>query len=109
MRHQIRLPENMREKKSIKPPKFLLNVRDNDSKARVLHIPPKSSIAHLALLGFAFAPPTTFSMEILAWNCRGLNNDSAMQALLTLIWQKKPSFIFLSETKIHDVEQMDRL
>ncbi|KAL6141777.1 hypothetical protein ACLB2K_060064 [Fragaria x ananassa] len=38
-------------------------------------------------------------MEILAWNCRGLNNDRCVQALQTLIGQKKPSFIFLSETK----------
>ncbi|KAL6228200.1 hypothetical protein ACLB2K_002154 [Fragaria x ananassa] len=41
-------------------------------------------------------------MEILAWNCHGLNNDRAVEALQTLIRQKKPSFIFLSETKVHD-------
>ena len=42
------------------------------------------------------------SIEILAWNCRGLNNDRAFQGLQTLIWQKKSSLIFLTETKIHD-------
>ena len=46
-------------------------------------------------------------MEILAWNCRGLNNDQAIQVLHTLIRQKKPYFIFLSETKVHDREYMN--
>ncbi|KAL6179662.1 hypothetical protein ACLB2K_046334 [Fragaria x ananassa] len=48
-------------------------------------------------------------MEILAWNCRGLNNDRCVQALQTLIGQKKPSFIFLSETKVNDKEYLNRL
>ena len=48
-------------------------------------------------------------MEILAWNCRGLNNDRAVEALLTLIKQKKPSIIFLSETKVHDWDYMNGL
>ncbi|KAL6180520.1 hypothetical protein ACLB2K_047182 [Fragaria x ananassa] len=29
-------------------------------------------------------------MEVLAWNCRGMNNDRSVQALQTLIRQKKP-------------------
>ncbi|KAL6224775.1 hypothetical protein ACLB2K_003630 [Fragaria x ananassa] len=48
-------------------------------------------------------------MEILAWNCRGLNNDRCVQALQTLIGQKKPSFIFLFETKVNDKEYLNRL
>ncbi|KAL6134326.1 hypothetical protein ACLB2K_066558 [Fragaria x ananassa] len=48
-------------------------------------------------------------MEILAWNCRGLNNDRCIQALQTLIGQKKPSFIFLSETNVNDKEYLNRL
>ncbi|XP_062028661.1 uncharacterized protein LOC133744595 [Rosa rugosa] len=48
-------------------------------------------------------------MEILAWNCRGLNNPVAVQALKLLIQQRKPSFIFLSETKIDDWEYMNSL
>ena len=46
-------------------------------------------------------------MEILAWNCRGLNNDCAVEVLLTLIRLHKPSFIFLTETKIHDRDYMN--
>ncbi|KAK9943048.1 hypothetical protein M0R45_008672 [Rubus argutus] len=48
-------------------------------------------------------------MEILAWNCRGLYNDSSVQALITLIQQKCPSFIFLCETKVRDRDYMDQL
>ncbi|KAL6222735.1 hypothetical protein ACLB2K_006126 [Fragaria x ananassa] len=48
-------------------------------------------------------------MEILSWNFRGLNNDRAVEALQTLIRQKKPSFIFLSKTKVHDIDYMNNL
>ncbi|XP_024177965.2 uncharacterized protein LOC112183883 [Rosa chinensis] len=48
-------------------------------------------------------------MEVLAWNCRGLNNPAVVQALKLLIQQRKPSFIFLSETKIDDWEYMNSL
>ncbi|KAL6219472.1 hypothetical protein ACLB2K_007231 [Fragaria x ananassa] len=48
-------------------------------------------------------------MEVLAWNCRGMNNDRSVQALQTLIWQKKPSVVFLSETKIHDRSYLSAL
>ena len=46
-------------------------------------------------------------MEILAWNCRGLNNDRAVEALLTLVRQKRPDFIFLLETKVDDWDYMN--
>ena len=46
-------------------------------------------------------------MEILAWNCRGLNNDRAVEALLTLVRQKKLDFIFLSEMKVDDWNYMN--
>lgn len=49
------------------------------------------------------------SMEILSWNCRGICNDSTVQALKTLIQQKRPSMIFLNETKVRDKEYMNRL
>ncbi|XP_061993765.1 uncharacterized protein LOC133711679 [Rosa rugosa] len=45
-------------------------------------------------------------MEILAWNCRGLNNPASVHALQLLIQQRQPSIIFLSETKIADWEYM---
>ncbi|XP_062014459.1 uncharacterized protein LOC133730987 [Rosa rugosa] len=48
-------------------------------------------------------------MEILAWNCRGLNNDAAVQALKRLIQQKRPSIVFLCETKVNDWEYMNGL
>lgn len=48
-------------------------------------------------------------MEILAWNCRGICNDTTVQALIRLIQQKKPAFIFLSETKVSDSEYMGKL
>ncbi|XP_061993305.1 uncharacterized protein LOC133711157 [Rosa rugosa] len=48
-------------------------------------------------------------MEVLAWNCRGLNNPAAVQALKILIQQRKPSFIFLSETKIDGWDYMNSL
>lgn len=41
-------------------------------------------------------------MEILSWNCRGINNDSTIQALKRLIIKHRPSIVFLCETKIHD-------
>lgn len=48
-------------------------------------------------------------MEILCWNCRGICNDSTVQALKTLIQQKHPSLIFLSETKVRDKDYMNKL
>lgn len=48
-------------------------------------------------------------MEILSWNCRGIGNDSSVQALLTLVQQKHPAMIFLSETKVRNSDYMNRL
>ncbi|XP_024171719.1 uncharacterized protein LOC112177688 [Rosa chinensis] len=48
-------------------------------------------------------------MNVLAWNCRGIGNDSAVQALKQLITQHRPSFIFLSETKVSDPDYMRTL
>ncbi|XP_024200592.1 uncharacterized protein LOC112203927 [Rosa chinensis] len=48
-------------------------------------------------------------MEILAWNCRGIGNDAAVQGLKKLIHQHHPSFIFLSETKVSDPTYMRNL
>lgn len=48
-------------------------------------------------------------MEILSWNCRGICNDYSVQALKTLIQQKRPSFIFLCETKVRDRSYMNDL
>ncbi|XP_024196014.1 uncharacterized protein LOC112199199 [Rosa chinensis] len=36
--------------------------------------------------------------KILVWNCRGLNNSETQDALVSLVRQRNPSIIFLSET-----------
>ncbi|KAL6176485.1 hypothetical protein ACLB2K_053118 [Fragaria x ananassa] len=38
-----------------------------------------------------------------------MNNDRSVQALQTLIWQKKPSVVFPSETKIQDRSYLNAL
>lgn len=45
-------------------------------------------------------------MRIMAWNCRGLN-DQCSPALPYLVWLarvKRPSFLFFSETKMSFVD-----
>lgn len=37
-------------------------------------------------------------MSLIAWNCRGLGKPRTVQFLKEITQQKKPSFIFLSET-----------
>lgn len=39
-------------------------------------------------------------MKILAWNCRGLGNPRAIQALSNMLREKDPEIIFLSETRL---------
>lgn len=39
-------------------------------------------------------------MSTISWNCRGLGNPRAIRALKDIVSDKKPSFIFLIETKI---------
>lgn len=39
-------------------------------------------------------------MSLLAWNCRGLANPRAVRFLRDMVTQIRPSFIFLSETKV---------
>ncbi|CAN6715757.1 unnamed protein product [Malus baccata var. baccata] len=41
-------------------------------------------------------------MILVFWNCRGLGSDTAVRALHGLIRNKRPSMIFLSETKMKD-------
>ncbi|KAK9922108.1 hypothetical protein M0R45_030588 [Rubus argutus] len=48
-------------------------------------------------------------MEILSWNCRGICNDSTVQALKTLIQQERPSLIFLCVTMVRDKDYMNKL
>jgi exonuclease III len=38
-------------------------------------------------------------MIILSWNCRGLGNSQTIQTLRRLVRTKKPSLVFLMETK----------
>lgn len=40
-------------------------------------------------------------MSILAWNCRGLANPRAIHFLCDVITRIRPSFVFLSETKVN--------
>jgi hypothetical protein len=46
------------------------------------------------------APPV--AMIYLCWNCRGLGSDSAVGELRWLVTTYRPSFVFLSETKMKD-------
>lgn len=39
-------------------------------------------------------------MTYIFWNCRGLGSDTLVRALHRLIRNKRPSMIFLSETKM---------
>jgi hypothetical protein len=41
-------------------------------------------------------------MSLLCWNCRGLGSDSVVGELRYLLRTHRPSFLFLSETKMKD-------
>ncbi|XP_059451054.1 uncharacterized protein LOC132181841 [Corylus avellana] len=43
-------------------------------------------------------------MMILSWNCRGLGNPRAVKALSRLVKQKRPSLVFLMETKLRQTK-----
>ena len=40
-------------------------------------------------------------MNLLSWNCRGLGNPQAVRELCQLTREKKPTILFLMETKCH--------
>lgn len=42
-------------------------------------------------------------MRILCWNCRGVGNPRAVNAMEDLVLNYKPSILFLMETKVHGV------
>ena len=46
-------------------------------------------------------------MKIIAWNCRGLENTSAVRGLLDLQKLESPDILFLSETKM-DWKRIER-
>ncbi|KAK9943536.1 hypothetical protein M0R45_009141 [Rubus argutus] len=48
-------------------------------------------------------------MDVLSWNCRGLGMNSKSQALKDFISQNRPSIVFLSETKIDNLDDFRRL
>ena len=52
---------------------------------------------------------STSSLNVLAWNCRGICNDSTVEALKTLIRQNHPVLIFLTETKVSNPSYMENL
>ncbi|XP_021593063.1 uncharacterized protein LOC110600514 [Manihot esculenta] len=42
-------------------------------------------------------------MRIICWNCRGVGNPRAVNAMADLVFYYKPSILFLMETKVHGV------
>ena len=46
-------------------------------------------------------------MNLLVWNCRGLRNLRIENELVTLIWAKDPSVVFIVETWADDA-RLDR-
>lgn len=47
-------------------------------------------------------------MKVLAWNCRGLGNPKAINALKRIVITENPQMVFLQETKLHSHE-LERL
>ena len=47
--------------------------------------------------------PPPRQMSILSWNCRGLGNPHTVRDLCRLVKVKKPSLVFLMETKLRSV------
>lgn len=47
-------------------------------------------------------------MSIMSWNCHGLENPWAVQALKGVIRREDPSLVFLMETKLN-VEEMRKV
>jgi exonuclease III len=41
-------------------------------------------------------------MSILSWNCRGLGNPRVVRDLHHMVKEKKPTMVFIMETKVHD-------
>ena len=39
-------------------------------------------------------------MNLLLWNCRGLENPRSIRDLCRLVKEKKPKMVFLTETKL---------
>ena len=56
--------------------------------------------------GCSATPPGP--MSIMSWNCRGLGNPWAVQALKRVIKKEDPSLVFLMETKLI-VEEMKKV
>lgn len=46
-------------------------------------------------------------MKLIGWNCRGLDNGSAVRSLLELGRVEEPNVLFLAETKL-SVEELER-
>ena len=42
------------------------------------------------------------TMNLLSWNCRGLGNPRIVRDLHHMVKEKKPTLVFLMETKVHD-------
>lgn len=49
------------------------------------------------------------NMDILSWNCRGIDNPTAVKALRDLVLQNQPQIVFLMETKISNLKEFQVL
>lgn len=73
---------------------------ENAGKDMIVIDPKRKRVENDDLTGYDTVTGPPKQMSLLAWNCRGLTNSRAIRFLRDIVTQVRPSFIFLSETKV---------